>query len=104
MDDAIDRLLKKKSLTEKPKIIIVHDSNDDHIGILEVFFIGFVPSGEALAPFNRFLEIEGFNPLSGDNSSKALTIPSQGWTTQEIALALKEVWEGQGFEVEVKVR
>lgn len=102
--DAIDKLIQLKSLQSSLKIKITYIESSVSLDLVSIYFIGFVPSEDVLVPFRKFLSIMGFQELTGPfkpANEKALFLP-KGWTSLEVTSALKEEWEKQGFDVEVK--
>lgn len=102
-EDAIDRLLRKKSLSSTLKINITYYDVIEVFRMINIWFIGFIPSEELLQPVRKILSISGFNEFRGPHTQPNninIIMPQEGWSAQEVALALKEEWQSQ-FEVEV---
>lgn len=105
MDDAIDRLLTQKNLTRKVCRIKIGYTNMPTIGAVEVHFEGFIPTEKVLEPFRKLLTFERFHEFDGQEMPKnsvGLFVPVEKLTAKEVADALTEVWQEQGFEVKTE--
>jgi hypothetical protein len=105
--DAIDRLIQNKIFEDRKTIEIHAIPGVKGImpGLIQIYFLGFVPSAETLDPLERLLKVEGFQQFHlefSPNNTFQFYLPRAGWTIEEVTQALKLAWEDRGFNVVIE--